>query len=95
MSLQGSVHGEDVTIAILNHPGSIGYPTFWHARAYGLFSANPFGRKDFKKGSFPLNISLKRGQSAIFLYRILVHSGHLSQSDMETQFKIYEAIELK
>lgn len=91
VALRGSVQGEDLTLAILNHPESIEYPTFWHARGYGLFSANPFGRKDFQKGSPPLNVSLEPGESALFLYRILVHSGHLSQSRMAAQYEEYQA----
>lgn len=89
IALRGSVQGEDVTLAIMNHPKSIESPTFWHARGYGLFSANPFGRKDFQKGSPPLNVALEAGESALFLYRILVHSGHLSQSRMAAQFESY------
>ena len=91
VALRGSVQGEDVTLAILNHPESIEYPTFWHARGYGLFSANPLGKKDFQKGSPPLNVSLGPGEAALFLYRILVHSGHLSQSRMAAQFESYRA----
>ncbi len=89
VALRGSVQGEDLTLAIMNHPKSIESPTFWHARGYGLFSANPFGRKDFEKGSPPLNVALEPGESALFLYRILVHSGHLTQSDMAAQFEKY------
>ena len=37
-------------IAILNHPASFRYPTYWHVRDYGLFAANPFGLHDFKWG---------------------------------------------
>ena len=91
VALRGSVQGEDLTLAIMNHPKSIEYPTFWHARGYGLFSANPFGRKDFQKGSPPLNVSLEPGESALFLYRILVHSGHLSQSRMAARYEEYQA----
>ena len=35
--------GHTVTIAIFDHPGESGYPTYWHARGYGLFAANPLG----------------------------------------------------
>ena len=43
MGLTGTVDGKPVTIAILNHPSSTNYPTYWHARGYGLFAANPIG----------------------------------------------------
>ena len=31
------------TIAIIDHPGNPNYPTYWHARDYGLFAVNPLG----------------------------------------------------
>ncbi len=43
----GPVDGQTVGIAILNHPQSLRYPTYWHVRTYGLFAANPFGVHDF------------------------------------------------
>ena len=37
------VGAEPVAIAILDHPQNPGHPTYWHARGYGLFAANPLG----------------------------------------------------
>ena len=89
MALRGTVRDEDLTLAILNHPRSVQHPTYWHARAYGLFAANPFGRADFEKGAPPLNFSLAPGEPALLLYRILIHSGHLTHSQIEDQFQKY------
>lgn len=89
VALHGTVQDEDLTLAILNHPSSVQYPTYWHARAYGLFAANPFGRADFEKGAPPLNFSLPAGESALLLYRILIHSGHLTRSQIEDEFRKY------
>lgn len=89
VALRGTVQDEDLTLAIMNHPRSVQYPTFWHARAYGLFAANPFGRADFEKGAAPLNFSLPPGESALLLYRILIHSGHLTRSQIEAEFRKY------
>src|SRR3954463_15090430 len=47
--LGGSVDGEAITVAILDHPSNVGYPTHWHARGYGLFAANPLGDKEFNE----------------------------------------------
>ena len=33
--------------AILDHPQNPGFPTYWHARGYGLFAANNLGQKVF------------------------------------------------
>ena len=35
-------------IAVLNHPSSFRFPTFWHVRTYGLLAANVFGLHNFK-----------------------------------------------
>ena len=45
--LTGTVESEPVTIVMLDHPSNPGFPTYWHARGYGLFAANPMGEKVF------------------------------------------------
>ncbi|MHC5001876.1 MAG: DUF6807 domain-containing protein, partial [Planctomycetota bacterium] len=37
----GPVRGRTVGVAIFDHPGNPRHPTWWHARDYGLFAANP------------------------------------------------------
>jgi hypothetical protein len=73
-TLSGQVDGEPVTITILDHPSNPGFPTYWHARGYGLFAANPLGRKIFTNGKQELNFSITPGHSATFRYRILISS---------------------
>ncbi len=45
--LSGKVGDEPVSIVIFDNPANPGFPTYWHARGYGLFAANPLGRKAF------------------------------------------------
>lgn len=73
--LSGELEGSTVSVAILDHPRNPGYPTYWHARPYGLFSANPLGQNVFSKGAEELNFALEPGASTTFRYRILVHEG--------------------
>jgi len=73
--LKGKKQGKDITIGILDHPSNPGYPTYWHARGYGLFAANPLGRKIFSNGKEELNLSLKPGASVTFRYKVLIASG--------------------
>lgn len=73
--LTGKKDGRDISIAMLDHPSNPGYPTYWHARGYGLFAANPLGRKVFSKGAEELNFTLQPRQSATFRYRIIIRSG--------------------
>jgi len=75
MKLYGKLDGEAASITIVDHPSNPGYPTYWHARDYGLFAANPLGQSVFSKGKEQLNFSLKAGEKVTFRYQILVHSG--------------------
>ena len=43
----GTIGTEKLGVAILDHPDNPRHPVRWHARAYGLFAANPFGLSVF------------------------------------------------
>ena len=73
--LYGKKGKDTISIAIIDHPSNPGYPTYWHARGYGLFAANPLGQKIFSKGERSLNFSLKKGESVTFRYRIVITAG--------------------
>ena len=66
---------DSVSIAIIDHPKNVNYPTFWHARGYGLFAANPLGEKIFTNGKSEKNLTLKKGESVTFRYRIVITNG--------------------
>ena len=66
---------DSVSISIIDHPGNPNYPTFWHARGYGLFAANPLGEKVFTNGKSEKNLHLKKGESVQFYYRIIIDDG--------------------
>ena len=76
MMLTGQADGSPVTMAILDHPKNPGYPTYWHARGYGLFSANPLGQKVFSEGKETLAFALAPGRPVRFAYRILLSVTH-------------------
>lgn len=40
--------GKTVGIALFDHPSNLRFPTHWHARMYGLMTANRFGTDHFK-----------------------------------------------
>jgi len=71
----GKMGPDSVSIAILDHPRNPNYPTFWHARGYGLFAANPLGEKIFTNGVSARNLQLKKGEAVTFHYRILIDEG--------------------
>lgn len=84
--LTGKKDGKEITIGMFDHPSNIGYPAYWHARGYGLFSVNPLGRKIFSNGKEELNFTLQPGKSVIFRYRIVVHSGSALTKDEMNEF---------
>jgi len=89
----GPVDGETLGIAILNHPSSFRFPTYWHVRTYGLFAANPFGLHHFKRGSADGSHTLQPGETMTFRYRILFHRGDEKQGKVAEAFSAYEKME--
>jgi hypothetical protein len=89
--LYGKLADDSISIVIIDHPKNPGYPTYWHARGYGLFAANPLGQKIFSNGKEALNFKLKKGTSVIFRYRMVIASNKQRLSDqaieeLATQF---------
>lgn len=74
-ALTGTTDGHEVTIAIFDHPKNPNYPTYWHARGYGLFAANPLGQHIFDPKASQLDFTLQKGQNVTFTYRIALLPG--------------------
>lgn len=92
MKLNGDIGDENISIAICDHAKNPNFPTYWHARGYGLFSANPFGVKDFTKGKENLNFTIAAGQSITFRYRVIIHSGsEFAGTDIEKYYNEFES----
>jgi hypothetical protein len=75
MNLVGTIGNEKISIVVCDHPKNQSYPTYWHARGYGLLAANPLGGNDFTQGREVVNFSIPAGKSTTFRYRIIVYSG--------------------
>jgi hypothetical protein len=71
----GKMGTGSVSVVIIDHPKNPNYPTFWHARGYGLFAANPLGEKIFTNGKSAKNLQLQKGESITFRYRIVIDNG--------------------
>jgi len=96
VTLSGKVSGEDVVVAMLDHPQNPGYPTYWHARGYGLFAANPLGQKVFSTDQKEaavreLNFTLQPKQSTTFRHRVLILNGAGVPEQVETQHRKFVA----
>lgn len=87
VKLEGDMNHEAVSVTIIDHEKNVGYPTYWHARGYGLFAANPLGQSVFSEGKENLNFELNKGESTTFKYRILIHNGSsLSKEKIDKSF---------
>jgi hypothetical protein len=85
MDLYGNIGEEKISLVVCDHPKNQSYPTYWHARGYGLFAANPFGAIDFTQGKQELNFSVPDGNSTTFRYRIIISSDtHLTDLEINT-----------
>ena len=90
----GKMGNDSISIAIIDHPANPNYPTFWHARGYGLFAANPLGEKIFTNGKSSKNLQLQKGESVTFRFRIVIEDGNKTLSaeklnDLADEFRKY------
>jgi hypothetical protein len=90
VSYQGQIASHPVTVSVLDHPASFRHPTTWHARAYGLFAANPFGWREFthdvkQDGSW----TVPEGEKIVFKYRVLIADGKQSAQEIAAAYSEY------
>lgn len=79
----GKIGSDSVSITIIDHPKNVNYPTFWHARGYGLFAANPLGEKQFTNGKSEKNLKLATGESVTFRFRVVIENGKNTPSSLQ------------
>jgi hypothetical protein len=88
----GEINGEKVGVAILDHPANPRHPVRWHARAYGLFAANPWGLAAFTNDkSQDGAMTLEPGKSLRYRYRVIIHPGTEKDADIAGLFARYAA----
>lgn len=73
--LNGKIGDEPVSVLILDHPRNPGFPSYWHARGYGLFAINSLGQAAMSDGKDSMNLKLEPGKSVTFSYRMVIFSG--------------------
>ncbi len=72
-------------IAILQHPSNPWYPSPWFTRDYGFFSPTPMYWPFGDKETF-----VKKGESLLLRYRVLVHGGTTAEAKIAEQFEQYK-----
>jgi hypothetical protein len=94
VTLEGKKDDKTIGIAILNYAPSANYPTFWHVRDYGLFSANPLGQLAFEKGrkvadAKAFGLTLEPGQTAHLNFHVVIYEGPRSAEQLDALFAKY------
>lgn len=85
----GTVDGEKVGVTIFDHPKNK-LPACWHARDYGLLTANPFGRKGSKFPDAPADVAkLPAGEHLTFRYGVLIHPGNAQAGKVAEHYQSF------
>ena len=74
----GTVAGRKIGATICCHPANLRKSRF-HARDYGMLTANPFAQGSFGKGE-KLQTTVKPGEELRLRYGIYIHGGGSSQA---------------
>jgi len=83
----GMLKNEIFGIAVFDHYKNFRYPTYWHARDYGLMTANMFGWSYFTGDkSICGDYLLEKGKSLNFKYRVYVHKGDHITAKVNSKF---------
>lgn len=89
----GVIDGEPLGVAIFDNPGNPRYPTYWHARGYGLFATNIFGLHDFLNDkSQDGSLTIRPGQPLRFRYRVVIHPGDANSAGLRQMYDEYKAM---
>lgn len=73
-------------ICIMQHPSNPWYPSPWFTRDYGFMSPTPMYWPENGQDIF-----LKQGCRLKLLYRVIVHSGSVSDADIKGEFERYRS----
>jgi hypothetical protein len=77
--------GKTYGVAIFDDPRNLRHPTWWMARDYGLFGANPFGQhwyENLKDNPHAGDYTVPAGGSITLRYRFYFHLGDTAAADV-------------
>lgn len=85
----GPVGGITAGVTLMDHPRNPFYPTRYHVRGYGLFTANPFGLSHFVgRGADGARV-LEAGDSWRIRYRLYIHRGDVMAPETANAYAEY------
>jgi hypothetical protein len=86
-----TIDNKQYGVAILSHPTNLRHPSGWHARNYGLNSANPFAASSFadekngQRGAY----TLPAKQALTLSYRVFIHNGDATKAKIAERYSQY------
>ncbi len=87
--------GKTYGVAIFDHPQNLRHPTWWMARDYGLFAANPFGQHEFEpEMKHPRGMgdhTIPAGGTLTLRYRFYFHAGDPEAAKVAEHYAAYAA----
>ena len=85
----GPVNNRIVGVTYFDHNKNFRHPTYWHARNYGLMTANPFGLSYFEGKGYNGDYTLPDDESLKFRYRIYIHMGDAHEAKVAEKYHNY------
>lgn len=83
----GPVDGEELSVAVLDHPNNVRHPTRWQVRDYGLCAANPFGVHAFEDAAPAAGaLRVEEAETLRLRYRVVLFRGALDPGDLEDEW---------
>lgn len=77
---------KEVSVAIFAPRSGLNAPPYWHARAYGLFAVNPFGRKAFEPSQPERITRLAVGDQIRTRFRLAVYAGQVTPARLAQDY---------
>lgn len=86
-AVSGRIKGEDVTVAVFDHPRNLNFPSRMMVRGYGLLALNPFGQKIYDPKSDERTFALAKGKLLVFRHRVAIISRKSDAADIEKLYR--------
>jgi hypothetical protein len=80
---------KDVTVAIFAHPKGHNSPPYWHARGYGLFAVNPFGRRGYDPKAPERVTEVAVGGRLNMRFRVAVYAGKVDKARLDADYAAF------
>lgn len=86
-AVSGKIGGENVTVAIFDHPKNPNFPSYMMVRGYGLLALNSFGQKAYQPNLAERKFILEPKKSVKFRYGLLIFSEKVPPETIEREYQ--------